>query len=275
MGQAVPESDLPGSEVPQADMPDAVDKKKYGNAPASTFAANTVNALTFGLPEYLSKTFTPESYAEIQQYQMANPMAANMGTATGEVAGFAVPAGYGAVKGAQLGLRGAEALLAKYGPNLGELARLYGKSQAGLTGGAMGAQVGSAVPGVVSGDPGSAVAGPELINQYASKIPMINHLGALTGNIVPAIAGVAATGTQALKNQMMPSPSTANMEYNPYAQVQRGEYATPGAAGAANQRRAVANQRYGGLTPQEQAILDKDRLNMAVRMQAAKRILGQ
>jgi hypothetical protein len=274
MGQAVPESDLPGSEVPMADMPDAVDKKKYGNAPASTFAANAVNALTFGLPEYLNKTFTPENYAELQQYQMANPMAANMGTATGEVAGFAVPAGYGAVKGAQLGLRGAEALLAKYGPNLGELARLYGKSQAGLTGGAMGAQAGSAVPGIVSGDPGSAVAGPELINQYASKIPMINHLGALTGNIVPAVAGVAATGTQALKNQLM-TPPTANMEYNPYAQVQRGEYTTPGAAGAANQRMAVANQRYGGLTPQEQAILDKDRLNMAVRMQAARRILGQ
>lgn len=71
------------------------------------------------------------------------------------------------------------------------------------------------------------------------------------------------------------NPTAPGLEYNPYAQVQRGEFPTQRSAGAANQRMAIANQRYGGLTPQEQSILDKDRLNMAVRMQAAKRILGQ
>ena len=71
------------------------------------------------------------------------------------------------------------------------------------------------------------------------------------------------------------NPNAPGLENNPYAQVQRGEYATQRQAGAANQRMAVANQRYGGLTPQEQAILEKDRLNMQMRVQAAKRVLGQ
>lgn len=77
------------------------------------------------------------------------------------------------------------------------------------------------------------------------------------------------------QDKIRQNPYAPGLEYNPFAQVQRGEAPTTRAAGAMNQRRAVANQRYGGLTPQEQAILDKDRLNMAVRMQAAKRILGQ
>jgi hypothetical protein len=71
------------------------------------------------------------------------------------------------------------------------------------------------------------------------------------------------------------NPNAPGLENNPYAQVQRGEFATQKQAGAANQRMAVANQRYGGLTPQEQAILEKDRLNMQMRVQAAKRVLGQ
>jgi hypothetical protein len=77
------------------------------------------------------------------------------------------------------------------------------------------------------------------------------------------------------QDKIRANPSAPGLEYNPYAQVQRGEAPTTRAAGAMNQRTAVANQRYGGLTPQEQAILDKDKLNMAVRLQAAKRILGQ
>lgn len=71
------------------------------------------------------------------------------------------------------------------------------------------------------------------------------------------------------------NPDAPGLESNPYAQVVRGEAPTQRAAGAANQRRALMNQRYGGLTPQEQTILDRDRLDMAVRLTAAKKVLGQ
>lgn len=190
-----------------AAAPAPVNNSQY-NAPVSTFLANAINSATFGLPDYLNKTFTPETYAEGQRYQAANPMAANLGTATGEVAGYALPAGYGAVKGAQLGLRGAEALAGRFAPNLANLgkladyAKLYGKSQAALTGATMGAQAGAALPGVLQGDPGRAVAAPELINQYANKLPAINHLGPVAGNIVPAVAGGAASIAQNMKDRM-------------------------------------------------------------------------
>ena len=77
------------------------------------------------------------------------------------------------------------------------------------------------------------------------------------------------------QDKIRANPNAPGLESNPYAQVQRGEYATTRQAGAANQRSAVRNQRYGGLTAEEQAILDKDRLNMQMRVQAAKRVLGQ
>jgi hypothetical protein len=98
----------------------------------------------------------------------------------------------------------------------------------------------------------------------------------LTGAMAPESAIMMPYQMAAYEQEKIrQNPNAPGLEYNPYAQVQRGEYATQRQAGAANQRMAVANQRYGGLTPQEQAILDKDRLNMQMRVQAAKRVLGQ
>jgi hypothetical protein len=84
------------------------------------------------------------------------------------------------------------------------------------------------------------------------------------------------------QDKIRANPNAPGLEYNPYAQVQRGEYATQGQAGAANTRNAIRNMPYGNVSPQERALLDserarseKERLNMAVRVQAAKRILGQ
>jgi len=71
------------------------------------------------------------------------------------------------------------------------------------------------------------------------------------------------------------NPNAPEYANNPYAQAYRGEYATQGAAAAANRRQAIAGQQYGGLTPAEQAILEKDRLNMLMRLKAAKKVLGQ
>jgi len=77
------------------------------------------------------------------------------------------------------------------------------------------------------------------------------------------------------QDKIRQNPNAPGLEYNPYAQVQRGEYATQGQAGAANTRNAIRNMPYGNVTPQERALLDKERLNMQMRVQAAKRVLGQ
>ena len=71
------------------------------------------------------------------------------------------------------------------------------------------------------------------------------------------------------------NPNAPEYATNPYAMAFRGQAPTQRAAGAMNQRTALVNQQYGGLTPQEQAILEKDRLNMMMRLQAAKKVLGQ
>jgi len=71
------------------------------------------------------------------------------------------------------------------------------------------------------------------------------------------------------------NPTAPEYATNPYAQMTRGEYATQGQAGAANRRSAIAGQQYGGLTQAEQQMLDQDRLNMAIRLKAAKKVLGQ
>tara|TARA_R110000868_G_scaffold108260_3_gene295722 strand:- start:30 stop:758 length:729 start_codon:yes stop_codon:yes gene_type:complete len=98
----------------------------------------------------------------------------------------------------------------------------------------------------------------------------------LTGAMAPESAIMMPYQMAAYEQEKIrANPNAPGLESNPYAQVQRGEYATQRQAGAANQRAAVAGQRYGGLTQQEQAILDKDRLNMMMRVQAAKRVLGQ
>lgn len=178
--------------------PVAEDNSKYQNAGVSTFLANAVNSATFGLPDYLNKTFSPETYAETQKYVNANPMAAT----AGDIAGYAIPTGAGAVKGAQLGGRVATGLAERFAPNIPALAKFYGQSQGGITGATMGAQAVSALPGVIQGNPGQAVAAPEVVNQYANMAPMINHLGGLTGHVVPAMAGVAATATQSMQDRI-------------------------------------------------------------------------
>ena len=144
---------------------------------------------------------------QIRGYQEANPMAANLGTATGDVAGYALPAGYGVVKGAQLGAKGAGMLANRLAPELANnstfagLAKLYGRATGAATGGTIGAQTGAAAPGVITGDPGRAVAGAEIVNQYANQIPGVNPLGGATGLVVPAVAGYAAEQVRAQRER--------------------------------------------------------------------------
>lgn len=84
------------------------------------------------------------------------------------------------------------------------------------------------------------------------------------------------------------NPNAPGLEYNPYAQVVRGEYPTQGAAGAAN-RRATMNRPNTGYVPSAQEAENimasgdqrminmyggKDRLAELMRQKAAERVLG-
>jgi hypothetical protein len=80
------------------------------------------------------------------------------------------------------------------------------------------------------------------------------------------------------QNKIRQNPNAPGLENNPYAQVQRGEFQTQGQAGASNQRQAMVNMPYGNVTPQEKALLDvrkQQQLDMMMRINAAKRVLGQ
>lgn len=71
------------------------------------------------------------------------------------------------------------------------------------------------------------------------------------------------------------NPNAPGLEYNPYAQVQRGEAQTQGQAAAANQMRSVANMPYGNVSPQERRILDEDRMmRQNIRKKAYEKVMG-
>jgi len=70
------------------------------------------------------------------------------------------------------------------------------------------------------------------------------------------------------------NPTAPEYQSNPYGQVVRGEAATMGSAGAANRRQAIAGQQYGGITPEQQRMLEQDRIDQEIRRKAASRVLG-
>jgi hypothetical protein len=70
------------------------------------------------------------------------------------------------------------------------------------------------------------------------------------------------------------NPTAPEYEFNPYAQMYRGQFATQGQAGAANRRSAIAGQQYGGLTPAQQQMLEQDKIDQEIRRKAASRVSG-
>jgi len=131
-----------------------------------------------------------------------------------------------------------------------------------------------------------------VINQgidYAKALP--GYAKALPGQI-PSMAGTVGrgivAGAMAPENIMLApytmagyemekirqNPTAPEYATNPYGQVVRGEAPTMGAAGAANRRTAIAGQQYGGLTAEQQQMLEQDRINQAVRRKAASKVLG-
>jgi hypothetical protein len=71
------------------------------------------------------------------------------------------------------------------------------------------------------------------------------------------------------------NPNAPKYANNPYAMQQRGQAPTQGAAGAMNQRRAVAGQQYGGISAEDQARLEDDKMKRMIRYAALKKALGQ
>jgi hypothetical protein len=71
------------------------------------------------------------------------------------------------------------------------------------------------------------------------------------------------------------NPNAPQYRTTPYAQQYRGEAPTQGAAGAMNQRRAVAGQQYGGISAEDQARLEDDKMKRMIRYAALKKALGQ
>ena len=110
-----------------------------------------------------------------------------------------------------------------------------------------------------------------------SSLPSARNIGSaiVQGAVAPESLFAAPYQMAAYEQEKIrANPNAPEYATNPYAQQYRGEYATQGQAGAANRRNAIANQQYGGLTQEEQDILEQDRINREIRRKAAERVLG-
>lgn len=127
------------------------------------------------------------------------------------------------------------------------------------------------------------------LQAYVQGHPMANTpIKQIAGGIGKNVAGALIQGAVAPENilaapymmagyeqaKIRQNPTAPEYQYTPYAQQYRGEFPTQGAAGAANRRQAIAGQQYGGLTPQEQQMLEQDRIDQAIRRKAASKVLG-
>lgn len=150
---------------------------------------------------------------------------------------------------------------------------------------------------------GSPTLGPvynaasKLSNQSVSSL--VNQAGQYGRQAIAAAPGMVAqgagvigrglvAGAMAPENVMMApytmagyemerirqNPTAPEYATNPYAQVVRQEAPSMGAAGAANRRQAIGGQQYGGLTAEQQQMLEQDRIDQAIRRKAASKVLG-
>jgi len=129
----------------------------------------------------------------------------------------------------------------------------------------------------------------DIMSAYVAGHPMASAIGNMPLKSMPGAAlktlGAAAMAPENVlaapytmagyeMDKIRANPTAPEYEFNPYAQMTRGQFATQGQAGAANRRSAIANQQYGGLTPEQQAMLEQDRIDQAIRRKAAQKVLG-
>ena len=158
------------------------------------------------------------------------------------------------------------ALAYKFGPKLLQAAGRHIGQGMGLP---------AAGPVAPSGVGGLEAGGQKLVDLIKNHVPAGGAMEGLSAS--PAIAAFSAPYLMAANEQakIRENPSAPQYANNPYAMQQRGVAPTQGAAGAMNTRATVANQQYGGLSQEDQDRLTQDRLNMAIRLKAAKKVLGQ
>ena len=111
---------------------------------------------------------------------------------------------------------------------------------------------------------------------YAKNIGGRIGAGLVQGALAPESAVMMPYQMAAYEQEKIrANPTAPGLEFNPYAQTVRGEAATQGRAGAANQMRTVANQPYGKVNAQERAMLDEDRRRREmIRQRAYERVMG-
>jgi hypothetical protein len=130
----------------------------------------------------------------------------------------------------------------------------------------------------------------ELAGAYAAGHPMAGKfldtpLKAMPGAVARGVASAAMAPESAFlmpynmaayeQAKIRANPNAPGLESNPYAQTVRGEAATQGQAGAANQMRTVANQPFGNVNAQERAILEEDRrMRENIRKKAYQKVMG-
>ena len=116
--------------------------------------------------------------------------------------------------------------------------------------------------------------------QNPMKIPpaALGTVGEAAGGILTAPENLITLpyGMSAYEQQKIKSdPNNPNYQYNPFAQAYRGEFTTQGKAAASNRREAIANMPYGNVTPEEQRMLDEDRMmRSAIRKKAFEKVMG-
>jgi len=118
--------------------------------------------------------------------------------------------------------------------------------------------------------------GQNIAGKFATPTQGLVNVGKGVGTFVDPASMFALPYQMAGYEQekIRANPNAPEYATNPYAQMYRGEAPTQGAAGAMNRREAIAGQQYGGLTQEEQDILEQDRINRAIRRRAAERALG-
>jgi hypothetical protein len=135
---------------------------------------------------------------------------------------------------------------------------------------------GEVTPSVIGQFLGSPIKyGKELMQAYAAGHPMAGQVANMPLKSMPGAAARAVGGALMAPENILTAPyqmaayeqakiraNPTAPEYatNPYAQMTRGEAATQGQAGAMNRRNALINQQYGGLTPEQQQMLQQDQM---------------
>jgi hypothetical protein len=201
-------------------------------------------------------------------------------------------------------------------PQVGEnVAAQAGIAAARPVGGMAAAQVGDAVKlAKIAGQVTPRIAGEflstpiksvkDLASAYAAGHPMAGKfldtpLKAMPGAVARGVGTALAAPESAFlmpytmaayeQAKIRANPNAPGLEYNPYAQVVRGEIGsqapstmvareqvgTQNMAGEANRMRALANMPFGNVNAQERAILEEDRrMRENIRKKAYQKVMG-